>query len=141
MRFHINDACWDAYDQDMLFDLMEKHPLLFPNHIRHEGVYVPEFDLVARKDEPFTDDFGCIWETSTDGITGTVSKHPIKTIEDYKTYVMPDYNQCMGIGPVDWVEEAKLIEKAKKDFGFAEASLRHGHTFFYNSLILEVIKI
>lgn len=26
MSFHINDACWNSYPQDRLFDLMEAHP-------------------------------------------------------------------------------------------------------------------
>ena len=34
MEFHINGACWEAYDQKELFDLMETHPLLFPDFKR-----------------------------------------------------------------------------------------------------------
>ncbi len=31
MAFAINGACYDAYPQDALFELMQTHPLLFPN--------------------------------------------------------------------------------------------------------------
>ena len=57
VSFHINDACWQYYPQDSLFDLMVSHKCLFPDFIRPQGKYVPEFSPIARKGEPFTDDF------------------------------------------------------------------------------------
>lgn len=129
MTFHINDACWNAYPQEALFDLMEEHKMLFPNFVRPKGVYTPEYSLVARKDSPYTDDFGCVWETTVDGITGTVTKHPLSDWENFKTYKAPDPEKCMGIGSVDWEKERQRIENAKKKYGYASAGLRHGHTF------------
>ena len=60
MRFSINDACWKAYDQNALFDLMESHKYLFPDFERPEGENLPEYKRVAREDQPYTDDFGCV---------------------------------------------------------------------------------
>lgn len=31
MTFGMNDACYQAYPQEALFELMEQHPLLFPD--------------------------------------------------------------------------------------------------------------
>lgn len=76
MNFVINASCWEAYPQDAIFELMESHPLLFPGFRRPAGRYVPEYPLVARKGADFTDDFGCVWRTTVDGITGTVVPAP-----------------------------------------------------------------
>ena len=129
MTFHINAACWHHYDQDALFDLMEAHKLLFPDFTRPSTPFVPEYALCARKDAPYTDDFGCVWSTSDDGITGTVTGHPIKSWEAFAAYRAPDPETCMGIGPMDWAREAQNV-RSRKDAGeFVVAGLRHGHTF------------
>ena len=129
MAFSINAACYHHYDQDFLFDMQESHPLLFPGFVRPKGHYVPEYSLVARRDEPYTDDFGCLWKTADDGITGTVVGHPLKNWDAYRDYQFPDPERCMGIGPIDWAQEETRIAKEKADGHFITRGLRHGHTF------------
>jgi hypothetical protein len=129
MAFHINDACWHHYPQQALFDLMEAHPLLFPGFLRPSGMHVPEYGLCARKDQPYADDFGCLWRTTDDGITGTVVGHPLASWDDYAHYRFPDPEKCMGIGPVDWDQVRACIEKQKDTGGMRFGGLRHGHTF------------
>jgi len=146
MSFGINQSSWHHYPQDVLFDLMEEHKFLFPNFVRPKGEYVPDYGLNARKDHPFTDDFGCVWTTADDGIIGTVVKHPLADWDNFKNYKMPDPEKCMGIGPVDWDEEAKKLVHKKETLGYAKASLRHGHTFLqlcdirgYQDLIFDMV--
>lgn len=127
MTFAVNDACYHTYPQDALFELMERHPLLFPDFKKPPLPYCPKYAAVARKDAPYRDDFGCVWETTMDGITGTVVKHPLESWDAFDTYQRPNPDVCMGIGPVDW-------EKIRKDFSSSPeklhmGSLRHGHTF------------
>ncbi len=133
MHFHINDACWAYYDQKALYKLMKSHPFLFPRSSRpmraRFGKHSPNYSLVARADQPFTDDWGCLWETSTNGITGTVTKHPLADWNNFATYTPPDSATCMGIGPINWKSEALKIKLAKKAEGHASGGLRHGHTF------------
>lgn len=129
MHFHINDACWHHYPQEQLFDLIEAHPFLFPGFQRPSAPYVPNYQSVARTDLSYTDDFGCVWKTTDDGITGTVVRHPLDEWSRLDTYRMPDPSRCMGIGPVDWTAEKQRITAAKEQNGFAEGGLRHGHTF------------
>lgn len=127
--FHINDACWSTYPQDFLFDLMESHEFLFPGFVRSEGRFIPEYALVARKDEPFVDDWGCLWETTEDGITGIVTRHPLEDWSAFGLYTPPDPRFRTGIGSVDWAQTkadlAKAIERGEPAIG----GLRHGHTF------------
>ena len=129
MKFVINASCWEAYPQDAIFELMESHPLLFPGFRRPAGRYVPEYPLVARKGADFTDDFGCVWRTTVDGITGTVVRHPLEDWEAFASYRGPDPAVCMGIGPVDWEAERARVEAEKAAGGLSAGALRHGHTF------------
>lgn len=129
MTFVVNDSCWMNYDQNQLCDLLESHPFLFPEFKRPELPFVPNYSYVARKDEPYKDDFGCLWKTSMDGITGCVVEHPLADLDDLATYVWPDPEKCMGIGAVDWAAEQKRLDALKASGRFAPAGLRHGHTF------------
>lgn len=129
MGFHINDACWNHYPQERLFELMESHPFLFPNYSRPKGIYKPEFAKVARKNEPYTDDFGCVWTTPDDGITGTVTVHPLGNLSELSDYQWPDPSRCMGIGEIDWAKTEEAIKSAKSRGDFTSGGLRHGHTF------------
>ena len=87
MNFVINDACWHHYPQEWLIEQIERHPLLFPDFKRPNLPYTPDFGRCARKDTPYIDDFGCLWVTADDGITGTVVKHSLEDWEAYGAYV------------------------------------------------------
>ena len=52
MTFHINAACWNHYDQNALLDLMESHPFLFPDFVRPQTPFVPDYDDMARAGQP-----------------------------------------------------------------------------------------
>ena len=129
MHFSINDACWNAYPQEELFELMESHPLLFPDFVRPNLPYVPQYLNVARKDQPYVDDWGCLWETTVDGITGTVTKHPLADWENFSEYSILDPHTCMGVGKMDWDVEAEKMKERKQKGLFTQGGLRHGHTF------------
>lgn len=129
MGFWINDACWNHYPHEALFELMESHPHLFPGFKRPKGIFVPQYGNCARKDHPYTDDFGCLWETTEDGITGTVVKHPLADWNNLANYRFPDPSRCCGIGDVNWEETREWVKKAKEEGQFTQGGLRHGHTF------------
>ena len=128
MTFHINEACWDSYPHEALYELMEAHPFLFPGFERPE-----QFSLTyaanARKDEPYRDDFGCIWETTTDGIVGSVHRHPLDDWEKYETYQLPDPEKSNGLGPIDWEAFNRQCEEDRRAGKMTYGDLRHGHTF------------
>lgn len=126
---YISHACWAYYPQEALFDLMEAHKLLFPEFIRPRGQYTPDFFAVARKDAPFTDDFGCLWKTALNGITGTVVGHPLEDWKSFKSYQKPDPSLCMGLGKIDWDKEKERLQWLRENGKAATAGLRHGHTF------------
>lgn len=129
MTFHINPACWQHYPQDALQELMAGHPLLFPDFIPTAGKVVPEFSLVQRADQPYTDPWGCTWRTSEDGITGTVIEHPLADWAAFEGYRTPDPDRTDGLGPIDWAQVAREIREARAQGKLLQTGLRHGHTF------------
>ena len=129
MGFSINPSCFETYEPNDLFDLMEGHSFLFPDFVRPKGNFVPQFHPIAQKGKPFTDDFSCIWETSQNGITGTVTNHPLADWKNFESYQRPNPELCMGIGKIDWTEQAEQMKQAKENGIFTGGGLRHGHTF------------
>ena len=128
MEFHINGACWNHYPHDALQELMVAHPLLFPGYEPVER-FEPEFSPVQLKDQPYTDPWGCVYQTLENGITGSVHQHPLADWAAFDTYEAPDPETTNGLVPIDWAAEANRLADAKADGGMAMAFLRHGHTF------------
>lgn len=129
MIFAINRASFDYYNHSELADLMADHKYLFPGFDKSKADFNTPYAPIARADEPYTDDFGCVWMTPINGLTGTVKIHPLADWNDFDTYVFPDPDKCMGIGPADWAAEKRNIDNARRTGGFASGGLRHGHTF------------
>ena len=130
MTFSINNACWHHYPKEALWDLMEAHPLLFPDFKRPSPDWMPELPLVARKGHPYTDPMGCTWITADDGITGSVKYHPLSDWDAFgTTWHIPNPDWTDGLYPVDWnlrKQEWEALISSGKTF---QGKLRHGHTF------------
>ncbi|MFI3213427.1 MAG: uroporphyrinogen decarboxylase family protein [Eubacteriales bacterium] len=143
----INDSCWHAYPQEFLLEQIEKHPLLFSTQKLPTTLpYTPSYKLVAQKDIPYIDDWGCTWYTSTNGITGTVVKHPLTDWSDLEHFYAPDPKCCTGIGDINWTAESQRLSLLKKSGQLAIGGLRHGHTFLqlcdirgYENLIFDMV--
>lgn len=129
MTFHINDACWKHYPQEALFELMEQHPMLFPGFVQPALPYIPQYDRVAQKEKPYRDDFGCVWVTSEDGITGTVHEHPLEDWDKYSRYSLPDPEYSNGLQAVDWNAFEQECRQKREQGEATYGDLRHGHTF------------
>jgi hypothetical protein len=56
---------------------------LFPDFKRPAGKYQPEYLINALADTPYTDPWQCIWETSEDGLTGSVHHHPLDSWDKF----------------------------------------------------------
>jgi len=145
MAFHINDACWNHYEHDSLFDLMDEHVFLFPGFSRPKIPYVPDYRPNARAGTPYTDSFGCLWRTAEDGIAGVIVGHPLADWESYASYCFPDPDISNGTGPFDCAVEEAHINTARENGEALYGGLRHGHTFLqlcalrgYENLVLDM---
>jgi uroporphyrinogen decarboxylase len=147
MQYHINHACWNYYDHSTLFDLMEAHPLLFPEVERPKDKYIPDYLVNAIADVPYTDPWGCVWKTTEDGITGTVIQHPLNSWDDFDQYSAPDTEKTDGTYNIDWEQLSKTTSQIKKERKIIWGGLPHGHTFLrlqdirgYNNLVADMFK-
>jgi uroporphyrinogen decarboxylase len=145
MSFHINGACWHHYDPDTLQELMAAHPLLFPNFMR-QAVVTPVLALNQWRDAPYTDPWGCRWETTEDGITGSVHGHPLADWRDFTGYRAPDPDTTDGTYPVDWNRVQEQVGCQKANGELVCGGLPHGHTFLrlqdlrgYENLIFDML--
>lgn len=123
MIFLINDACWNYYPQDALQELMCAHPLLFPDYQKQASV-TPTFSIDCLADKPYTDPWGCVWETTDDGIVGVVTRHPLGDWAVFEDYHPPTVDSAY-----DWAQIAQRINAHRVRGEFYRASLGHGHTF------------
>ena len=146
VKFSINPSCYFTYDQNFLFDEMEKHKLLFPDFKRPQGNYVPDLPGVCKTGGKFYDGFGCGWETTMDGITGTVVENPLKDISKLSQFFFPDPEKNTGLYPIDWEAEMANMQKSKERGALTVGKLRHGHTFLqmcdirgYENFILDMM--
>ena len=129
MTFAINPASWQFYPQDALQELMAGHPLLFPGFTPSRAKIVPEFSPVQRKDHPYTDPWGCVWQTTEDGITGTVTGHPLADWASFDGYQAPDPELTDGLVGIDWADVERGIARSRAAGELVQCGLRHGHTF------------
>lgn len=145
MVFAVNGACWHHYDQDQLQDLMEEHPFLFPN-FKREGKVTPHYGLTSRKDQPYKDPWGCVWETTDNGITGSVHQHPLEDWASFEKYKAPSPEKTNGTDSVNWDNIRNNVEKNRSNGGLVQGGLPHGHTFLrlqdirgYENLIFDMM--
>lgn len=129
MAFSISMSCWNHYEHNVLFDLIESHKMLFPDFVRPSESYSPCFPPNALANSPYTDPWQCVWETSEDGIVGAVHTHPLESWEAFDNYHTPDPSITDGIYPIDWEEITNRIIVDKKSGKFTHGGLPHGHTF------------
>jgi len=129
MVFHINASCWDHYPQEALEELVESHPFLFADCGNASGPVELEGEIPERVGKPFTDGWGCVWETTMDGIVGCVTSHPLSSWDKFDCYSPPNPQVDSGKGAISWDRIAQNISDVKSAGGLTIGGLQHGHTF------------
>jgi uroporphyrinogen decarboxylase len=123
--FWINPACRHHYPREALLELMSTHRLLFPQPQLEPPALAPW----ERAGQQYVDAWGCTWETTDDGITGSVTHYPLADWKALEDFTPPDPGKTNGMNPIDWsVIEDKILgirHKGEHPVG----SLEHGHTF------------
>ncbi|MDP6041970.1 MAG: uroporphyrinogen decarboxylase family protein [Candidatus Latescibacteria bacterium] len=132
MRIHISAACWHHYPQADLLDIMAAFPQFFPNVDPSKSVS-PQNQPWRTAGRPYTDSWGCVWETPENGITGAVVDHPLKSWDAFDAYSPPDPEQHNGWGPINWDRITAGFQNSVDRL--KSGSLRHGHTFLTLSYI------
>ncbi|MHC4168427.1 MAG: uroporphyrinogen decarboxylase family protein [Planctomycetota bacterium] len=128
MIFWINPACWHHDGREVLLELMGDHCMLFPD-CKGEDEPEPELAPFERAGAPYTDAWGCVWNTTDDGITGAVTGHPLADWKKFERFVPPDPEVTNGVIDVNWARVRKKITAARADGKQYVGSLEHGHAF------------
>jgi uroporphyrinogen decarboxylase len=109
-------------------------------------VVIPIYGLNQRKDEPYTDPWGCVWETTDNGITGTVKQHPLENWSKLDEYAPPDPDKTDGTFPIKWQNVQMQVEQARENGKLIIGGLPHGHTFLrlqdirgYENLLFDML--
>lgn len=149
VSFGMSGACLAHYPLDELLGLKEAHQLLFPGYRKPENPKPPTIEDFAphhRVGVPYTDSWGCVWETAENGITGAVVEHPLDDWAKFDNFQPPSPEEHDGWGPIDWNDIREKKAKAKENGDLAGGRLRHGHTFLtltyirgYENLIFDMI--
>jgi len=126
--FWVNPACWHHYRAESLLDLMAEHHILFPDFDPENGQL---YDIAPweRSGVPYTDAWGCVWETTDDGITGTVTQHPLADWSALESFVPPDPGRTNGMTKIDWSVINERVLEARSEGKSPVGRLEHGHTF------------
>ncbi len=129
IAFNINPACAHHYAQEDLKRLQAEHKLLWPGYEYSDEPFRPQPALHARREAPYTDPWGCVRETTDDGIAGVVHRHPLADWSDLADYRPPDPGTCDGRFPRDWSAAAEHVARVRAGGGLVGGGLCHGHTF------------
>jgi len=146
MQFHISSACWHHYPQGALEELMTLHQLLFPGYKPSAEPVNPCYGPWECAEEPYVDPWGCVWETTDNGIVGRVTRHPLEHWENFESYKAPDPKMDFVWRPFEWEDVPQELGKAKEQGRLARGDLRHGHTFLllsdirgYENLLFDMV--
>jgi len=108
IRIAISDATWDQLRED-LESVIIRHPVLFPDFNKGWRDYDNyKFGPRYTKGVASTDEWGCTWVASANGILGVVKKSPLTDWKDLQDYQFPDASVQEDCG--HWDEERKRIE-------------------------------
>jgi len=118
------------YDPVELENLLLTHPKLFPGYkkgsVTPDNIYIPA-DMY--KGVPYTDGWGCVWETSYTGMVGAVKTHALDDWSKFAAFKAPNPEVHNGMYAIDLKKIKADGEQAKRDGWIFACHLPHGHTF------------
>jgi len=129
VQIHISNASWDQWRTDME-DVVARHPRLWPDFKKGRRDWEHfDFGPAHTKGVPYRDAWGCVWETSINGIEGVVIEAPLNTWEKWEQWRAPNPLETADRGPVDWEQVRNDMQKRKQAGELCEGGLPHGFFF------------
>ncbi len=122
--------CWDYYGPEALEEIHASHAMVFPGYVRG-SIWPDHLPVTAYTvaGKPYTDPWGCVWETRVTGMVGTVTRRPLSRWDDLAGLRPPDPETSDGLLPLDWKELAAGAAAARAAGRLVCFWLAHGHTF------------
>lgn len=128
-RIHISPASWDQW-RDALEDVVARHPRLWPDFKKGQVDWNNvDFGPAYTAGKLFKDAWGCVWETSINGIEGVVTQHPLNTWDNWAHWRAPDPLKTADRGPIDWDAVRREMNDRRSRGLLTEGGLPHGFFF------------
>ena len=119
---------WENNDPEEIEDLLVSHPILFPGYQRETANRAETHpDMLAG--QPYTDGWGCVWETNITGMTGLTTGHPLADWAELDTLSIPNPDFHDGKFPLKWHQLREYALEARKKGWLVRFDLPHGHTY------------
>ena len=116
--------------RDEMEEVIVRHPRLWPGFRKGERDWdTYDFGPAYNAGQPFKDAWGCVWETSVNGIEGVVTEWPLDPWENWETWRAPNPLETADRGPVDWDEIRRNMEERKAQGRIVAGGLPHGFFF------------
>lgn len=128
-HIHISPASWDQCRGE-LEEVVARHPRLWPDFVKGRVKWNDvDFGPAYTAGVPFTDAWGCVWETAVNGIEGVVTHHPLADWAAWDSWRAPNPLETADRGPVDWPALRKSFEAQRARGEYTEGGLPHGFFF------------
>lgn len=125
----VSGASWDQLRHDVE-EVLARHEWMFPNFKKGQRDYDHwDFGPGHRAGERFRDAWGCVWETTIDGLEGVVVEHPLADWSALDTWRPPDPLVTDDRGPADWAMKRLATARAKTRGALTSGDLPHGFLF------------
>jgi len=123
-------VCWDYYGPEALEEVHLSHRVVFPGY-RRGSIYPDNLPILPQtvKDVPYTDPWGCVWETHVAGMVGSVTRRALPTWADMESFSPPDPADTDGIMPLGREALERYAAECRGTGALLAVSLAHGHTF------------
>lgn len=129
MHIGISNASWDQW-RDEMEEVVARHSTIWPNFEKGKRDWDHfNFGPAHTKGEPFKDAWGCVWETSVNGIEGVVIEAPLESWDNWDAWRAPNPLERGDRGPADWEQTRRTIQAAKARGDLTAGGLPHGFFF------------
>jgi len=126
---HISNASWDQWRDDME-EVVARHPTIWPEFEKGKRDWDHfDFGPAHTKGVPFKDAWGCVWESSVNGIEGVVTQAPLESWDSWDAWHAPDPLKTGDRGPVDWDAIRGDMARRREAGELCEGGLPHGFHF------------
>jgi hypothetical protein len=113
-----------------LDEVMARHTWMYPGFEKGKTDFDNfQYGNAYRAGEKFRDNWGCVWETSINGIEGVVTEHPLADWEALAAWQPPDPMTLADRGPVDWEQTRRNVAAAKANGALTAGGVPHGFLF------------
>ena len=129
INISISDASLDQW-QDEMEAVQARHPKIWPGFKAGTRDWDNRvYDRAYVAGERFKDAWGCVWETSINGIEGVVVEAPLEDWANWDAWQAPNPLETGDRGPVDWDKRRRDVAAAKERGDLISGGVPHGFFF------------